>query len=94
MPGLWDGMKKAAVQGAARVAVGAENAARKLEIQRRLGQQEGQVEARYAAIGRLTVAAMRSGAPGPGGAEAHLRAIEAAEAEIASLNAEHKRLGG
>ena len=82
------------MQGAARVAVSAENAARKLELQRRLGQQEGQIEARYAAIGRLTVTAMRAGAPGPDGADAHLRAIEAAEAEMARLRAELDRLGG
>ncbi len=94
MPGLWDGMKKAAVQGAARVAVGAEQAARKLDLQRQLGRNEGQIEARYAAIGRLTVAAMQAGTPGPDGAEAHLRAIEAAEAEMARLKAELNRLGG
>ncbi len=94
MPGMWEGMKKAAMQGAARVAVSAENAAKKLEFQSRLGQQEGHMEARYAAIGRLTVAAMRAGTPGPDGAEAHLRAIEAAEAEIARLRAELDRLGG
>jgi hypothetical protein len=93
MPGVWDSMKKAAMAGAAHVAASAEAAARRLELQRRLGEQQAQLEAHYAAVGRLAVAAVRAGRLALPGAEAHAAAAEAAEAQVARLRSELDRLG-
>jgi hypothetical protein len=99
MPGAWEGVKKAALQGAARIAVSGEQLARRLDLQRRIAQQQGRIEGHYAAIGRLVVGALRAQPDGqalqvPDGVRAHLDAIAAAEAEIAHLQAELTRLGG
>ena len=94
MPGVWDSMKKAAITGAAHMAVSAEQAARRLEVQRRLGQQEADLEGRYAALGRLAAAAFRGGGLLPTSAQEHVAAAEAAEAAIAALRAELHQLGG
>jgi hypothetical protein len=91
---MWGGLKKAAMTGAARVAVGAEQAARRLETQRRLGAQEAALEARYAALGRLVAGAARGGGTLPPGGAEHVAAAEALEAEVAALRAEVHRLGG
>ena len=93
MPGVWDSMRKAAIAGAAHVAVSAEQAARRLDLQRRMGEQEAAAEAHYAALGRLAAAALRAGGPPLPGGEAHLAALGAAEAAVAGLRAELDRLG-
>jgi len=93
MPGVWESMKKAAMTGVAHVAVSAEQAARRAELERRIGQAETGREAHYAALGRIAAAAVRSGVVLQG-AEEHVAGAEAAEAAIAALQAELHRLGG
>ena len=90
---MWNNMKKAAIAGAAHMAVSAEQATRRLDLHRRLGEQEGQLEAHYAALGRLTAAAVREGRVQLPGAQEHLAGAETAEAQIARLRAELDRLG-
>ena len=88
MPGMWDGMRRAAISGAARATVGAEQAMRRVDLQRRIAERLAAAEARYAAVGRLVAGTVEGGAAAPAGAAGHLEAARAADAEVAALRAE------
>lgn len=85
---MWDGMRRAAISGAARATVGAEQAMRRVDLQRRIAERQAAAEARYAAVGRVVARAAEAGTPAPGGTEGHLEAARAADAEVAALRAE------
>jgi len=85
---LWQGMKRAAMTGAAKAAVGAEQAVRRLDLQRQIAEREGAAEAEYAAIGRAVVAAVRAGGPAPDGTEAHIAALRGIEEDTRRLRSE------
>ena len=93
MAGLWDGVKRAAISGAAKAAVGAEQAVRRLDLQRRIAERQAAADAECAAIGRLVIAAVRAGAEPPAGAARHIEEVEAAEVDVERLRAELAALG-
>lgn len=94
MPGFMENVGKAAVRGAANVAVKAEIAKRRLQLQGDLDRQEQEVIIRYGRLGRLTLLAAEQGAALPPGGEKAVAAIREAEARSAAIRAELESLGG
>lgn len=93
MGGFWDGVRKSAATGAARVSIAAENVAKRVELQHRISQLESEQLLRQAAIGRSLVTALRAGAAAPAGVAVDLAAIDAADAELERVRAEMASLG-
>ncbi len=93
MPGFWDGVRKAAMTGATRVAVQADVTVRRLELQRAIARQRRQIEERCLSIGGTVVAHARAGAAPPADTRDDIAAVAAAEAEIARLEQELTSLG-
>jgi hypothetical protein len=93
MSSFWQGVRKAAAEGAAKATAAAETAVRRLELQRRVAQLETEQARRFALIGQAVVAAMRAGATMPTGVTIDLASLDAAEAELARLRAEIASLG-
>ncbi len=93
MPGFWDGVRKAAMTGATRVAVQADVTVRRLELQRAIARQRRQIEERCLSIGGTVVANARTGTPPPPDTRDDIAAVAAAEAEIARLEQELTSLG-
>ena len=91
---FWQGVRRAAATGAAKATVAAENAVRRLELQRRMSQAEADQSRRYAAIGQALVAAVRAGATPPRGVTVDLGALDAGDAQVARLRAEIASLDG
>jgi len=93
VPGIWEGMKRVAITGAAKAAVGAEQAVRRLDLQRQIIDRQAAADAECAAIGRLVIAAVRAGGDAPPGAAVHVQRTLAADEVVERLRAELAVLG-
>jgi hypothetical protein len=88
VPDLWQGMKRAAITGAARAAAEAEQTVRRIDLQRQIAGREAAAEAEYAAIGRTVAATVRAGGPTPDGTAARISALRDIEENLQRLRGE------